>query len=498
MKAKALLCLLIAVASASQLPAQKKAKPDLQESVVRVLATQRFPSYLRPWVKRPARQSAGSGVIVSGKRILTNAHVVMHATQVYVQPFESSDKLEATIERISPEFDLALLKLDDEKFFDKRRPVPLAKKLPAVRDAVTAYGYQSGGVGLSTTKGIVSRLEYGAYNYGQAGLRLEITAQLKEGNSGGPAISNGKIVGIVFAVSSRGNIGHAIPLEEVESFLKAPKDTTDFEKRVLGVTFHTLENKALREYLRVPEKTTGVLVGQVHAWNADNPLKPGDIVTKIGSYDVDNTGMVHIYGTRLGMYYLVNRLARNGKVPLTVLRNGKTAGLQVPARVQSRGALLQTLKLRQPSYFVWGPLAFSPATTELVGTVRPYLNTGWIVSKSPMVLRSTDQVAFPGEQLVMLISMFPHKTTKGYASAVGQTVEKVNGTKIKNLRHLVETLRDAKGPFVVFEFAEKYAGKLVFKRKEVDKAMEQILTDNGIRLQASPKSLLKVWESGKK
>ena len=499
MNAKALLCLLLAAGPASQAAAQKTSKVDLQESVVRVLATQRFPSYIRPWVKQPAQQSSGSGVVIAGKRILTNAHVVMHATQVYVQPFESSDKLEATIEKISPEFDLALLKLEDEKFFDKRPAVPLAKKLPGVRDAVTAFGFQSGGVGLSTTKGTISRLEYGPYSYGQAGLRLEITAPLKEGNSGGPAISDGKIVGVVFAVSRRGNIGHAIPVEEVEAFLKAPKETTDFEKLSLGTTFFSLENNALRQKLRVPDGTTGVLAGEHYSpRDAKGPLKIGDIVTRIGDYDIDNTGMVRIYGTQLGFYYLAHKLAKDGAVPLTVLRDGKTMLLKAPVRFRSQGALLPALKMQEPSYFVWGPLAFSPATSELVTTVRPYLTPAWVLKHSPLVLRSSDYVAFPGEQLVMLIAMFPHKIVKGYSSPVGQTVAKVNGTKIKNLRHLVAMLRDVKSPFVEFAFAERYAEKLVFKRKEVDKAMEQILTDNGIRLQASPRSLLKVWEDRKK
>jgi S1-C subfamily serine protease len=498
MQAKALLCLLLAVGPASQAGAQKKSKIDLQESVVRVLATQRFPSYIRPWVKQPAIESSGSGVVIEGKRVLTNAHVVMHATQVYVQPFESSDKLEATIEKISPEFDLALLKLEDKKFFDKRPPLPLAKKLPGVRDAVTAYGFQSGGVGLSTTKGIVSRIEYGPYHYGQAGLRLEITAPLKEGNSGGPAISDGKIVGVVFAVSRRGNIGHAIPVEEVEAFLKAPKGAKDFEKLSLGRSFNSLENKALREKLRVPAATKGVLAGVRYSRDANGPLKAGDIVTKIGDYDIDNTGMVRIYGTRLAFYYLVNKLAKKGKVPLTIVRGGKSHVIQAPVRTRSPGALLPALKMEEPAYFVWGPLAFSPATSELVTTVQPYLTSTWIVNRSPLVARSSDYVAFSGEQLVMLISMFPHKTVKGYSSPFGQTVAKVNGTKIKSLRHLVETLRDVKSPFVEFEFAERYSEKLVFKRKEVQGAMEQILTDNGIRLQASPKSLLKVWENKEK
>lgn len=384
--------------------------------------------------------------------------------------------------------------MENEKFFDKRNAVPLAEKLPSVRDAVTAYGFQTGGVGLSTTKGIVSRIEYGRYNYGQAGLRMEITAQLREGNSGGPAISGGKIVGLVFAVSTRGNIGHAIPAEEITEFLKAPADTRDFEKLTLRLPLHRLENEALREKRGIPNDVTGVLVGDGSKAIPISPLKAGDILTKIGKYEIDNTGMVHIFDTRLGLFYLVHKLAKDGKVPLTVLRDGKEIAVSMPVRTNSREKLIPTLKLRQPSYFVWGPLAFSPATSELVGSLGQFRTATWISGRSPVLTRAGGLVRFPGEELVMVVAMFPHKLVKGYSSPVGLTVEKVNGIRIRNLKHLVETLRDVKDPFVEFKFAERFSANMVFKRKQVQAAMEQILTDNGIRLQASPRSLLRAWE----
>ena len=75
----------------------------------------------------------------------------------------------------------------------------------------------------------------------------------------------------------------------------------------------------------------------------------------------------------------------------------------------------------------------------------------------------------------------------------GQVVRQVNGTPVRNLRHLVETLRDAKGPFVEIEFHEKSAETLVFVRQEVLAAMEDILSDNNIGKQWSDNELRKAW-----
>jgi len=64
--------------------------------------------------------------------------------------------------------------------------------------------------------------------------------------------------------------------------------------------------------------------------------------------------------------------------------------------------------------------------------------------------------------------------------------------KIRSLSHLVATLRDAKDEFLVLEFAGRRFETLVFPRKEMMAATEEILNDNGVRAQGSP-DLLAVW-----
>src|SRR5439155_459715 len=82
------------------------------------------------------------------------------------------------------------------------------------------------------------------------------------------------------------------------------------------------------------------------------------------------------------------------------------------------------------------------------------VNPGLYVS-GPVVTRRYDRMRFPGEELVVVTApMFHHKIAKGYADPVGRVVQEVNGTKIKNLRHVVEVLRDATDEFLTFGVAE--------------------------------------------
>ena len=106
--------------------AQKAQAQDsaIRDSVVKISVSMRTPDPMRPWTKQSPHDASGTGLVIAGKRILTNAHVVTYASQIFVESQESSDKLVANVAAISPGIDLALLRLDDESFFDKHPPCP--------------------------------------------------------------------------------------------------------------------------------------------------------------------------------------------------------------------------------------------------------------------------------------------------------------------------------------------------------------------------------------
>jgi hypothetical protein len=118
----------------------------------------------------------------------------------------------------------------------------------------------------------------------------------------------------------------------------------------------------------------------------------------------------------------------------------------------------------------------------------------FVARDSPLIDRVTDQCEFDGEELVVAAApMFSHKITKGLGQPFGAVLRSVNGTPVKNLAHLVELVRDSSDEFLEFEFADRLIGKLVFRRREILNATDEILSDNGIRKQYSD-DLANVWE----
>jgi S1-C subfamily serine protease len=466
----------------------------LRESVVKVSATMRAPELMRPWTKASPREGSGTGVVIEGKRILTNAHVVSYASQLFVESYQSSDKLVATVEWVSPGIDLAVLKLEDESFFDKRTPLPRTHALPSVKESVLVYGYPQGGSSMSVTKGIVSRIEFTGFSENTSGVRVQVDAAINPGNSGGPAIIDGKIVGLIFSkLTQADNIGYIIPTEEIDLFLDDVKDGTYDGKPGMHDILQTLENEALREMLKLDKKDTGMVVHAPDKTDKDYPLKEWDLLTKIGDADIDNTGMVKIKGDiRLRFQYLIQKLVKDGKVPFTVIRDGKEISIELPVS-SKREMLIDSLHGKYPSYFVYGPLAFAPLTSDLLAGMGDRFFSLLSLIGSPIATRRGDQPKFRGEQLVIVTApMFPHKIGKGYSNPLLKVVKEVNGVRIKNMKHFVEVLRDSKEKFTTISFDDKGSETIVFNHKDALAATDDILNDNGIRSRGSD-DILAVW-----
>ena len=211
---------------------------------------------------------------------------------------------------------------------------------------------------------------------------------------------------------------------------------------------------------------------------------------------VDNQGMVKLStNLRVNFRYFIQKIAKEGRVPLTVIRGGKTLLVDVPVAA-TRPLLIPSLNGAYPSFFIYGPLVFSKATVEFVGGLtssKKNLFTALSMAGSPLATRLGDTPAFDGEELVIVSSpAFPHKLVKGYSRLGGEVVRAVNDTAIKNLKHLVEVLRDSKADFIKLEFSHRGGETMIFPRKDMVNATEEILTDNGIRSQGSPDTLA-VW-----
>ncbi len=474
-----------------------EADVDVRQSVVRIEVTQVKPDYFEPWKRSQPSEVSGTGVIIDGNRILTNAHVVSHARKTTIQPANSARKYPAKVIGMSVAMDLAVLSVDDLDFFQGRPALEFDDELPAVKAPVNAYGFPTGGTQVSVTEGIVSRIEFDRYYYTTTGLRIQIDAALNPGNSGGPAVKDGKMVGLVFSrISSGDNIGYLIPIEEVRLFLDDIEDGHYEGKLQFWDETQTVENDALREQLKLSSDQGGVYVNRL----GDGPpsgLQVGDVVTAIEGQSIDRQGKIQLRDDlRIPFAYHVQGHADRDTVELSVLRDGKAIDLQAVFRRDTK-RLIPYLGDDAPQYFIVGPLAVMPASSELAQFLAASAkwNRYLLGTRSPLLARLFDQRQFDDEELVVSAAAFlPHSITQGYADPKFGVIDKFNGQHPRNVAHFIELVRDNRDEFCVVEFAGNNTETFVFHRQSLLDATDEVLDDNGIRRRASP-DLLDVWEA---
>src|SRR5207237_6123394 len=159
-------------------------------------------------------------------------------------------------------------------------------------------------------------------------------------------------------------------IEYIELFLHDIADGHYDGKPTMYDDLQTLENPALRSFLHLPESLQGMIVHRPFDSAASYPLNEWDVITKIGDVPVDDEGMIKLGDTlRVRFLYMVQKVAEKDSVPLTVFRDGKELKTNLPV-LRQRPLVIPELKGAYPSYFVYGPIVFSEATTDLIAVIH--------------------------------------------------------------------------------------------------------------------------------
>ncbi|KAJ7298714.1 hypothetical protein O6H91_Y475800 [Diphasiastrum complanatum] len=304
--------------------------------------------------------------MISGRRLLTNAHCVEHHTQVKVKRRGDDTKFVAKVLAIGPECDIALLTVDDDNFWKGVEPLKFGS-LPRLQDGVIVVGYPVGGETISVTSGVVSRIEVTSYVHGASELlTIQIDAAVNPGNSGGPAFNDrGECVGIAFQVLrlvDAENIGLLIPTTVIYHFLN------DYERNgiytgfpCLGVWWQRLESSALRSFLKMKPSQKGVLIQKVAPTAPSyDVLQKGDVILRFDGIPVANEGTVPFRSAeRIDFHFLVTQKFSGESAEVEILRDGKVMKVQTSFKPPVHLVPIHN-EGRLPSYFIVAGLVFVP------------------------------------------------------------------------------------------------------------------------------------------
>lgn len=430
------------------------AQQRVKDAVVKIHTTSAAPDFFTPWRLLNANQSSGSGAVISGNRILTNAHVIADARYIQAQKNDDPKKYLAKVEFVSHAADLAILKIEDANFFRGIKPLSFGN-LPDPLQEVSVYGYPMGGSSLSITQGIMSRVEHQFYAHaGSHLLAGQIDAAINPGNSGGPVIVGNKIVGVVMQANNGGraeNLGYFVPPSVIEHVLKDAKDGVHHGFVDLGFRTQNLESPAMKASLGVSDKSSGVLVAKIFTGSsADGVIFSGDVITHIDDFEIaDDESIEFLERQRTHYKYALDQHHVGNSVTVKLIRNGEKKTVEMTASEQARNFNLvrpQTFDTT-PEYYIYGGVVFVPLNMNLIQRWgRDWRN------KAPTEFLNARRLWSSEEQqeLIVALKVLPADVNLGYHDWSNWIIENVNGKKIKNFSQFSQLLRSHSGSHITF------------------------------------------------
>jgi len=440
--------------------APRGAAPAKLVPVVRVNATDQPWDFFHPWTKHAPFSRGGLGAVLDHGQILVTAELVQDADYVELERAETGDKVPATVVAVDYEADLALLQPADPAFLKGITPMQLSGA--AVGDHLDVWQLETTGALLSTDA-LLTTVEVGKYPLEDVALltyRFTTSLQYREGSFTVPIVKAGKLAGLLLRYDARTQDADAIPADVIKHFLADASGKTYGGFPRAGVLFAPTRDPELRQYAGIPASIqNGVYITHVER---DSPaeaagIKEGDVLLQIAGRDVDQDGNYNAppYG-KLSLVNLISLQTAGGKVPFSLLRDGKPLTLDVTLQHKPAGSYVIPPYVvdKAPGYYVLGGLVLQELS-------RQYLKE-WGVDwqkKAPerMVYYDrfqSDLLQDARKHLVILSQVLPTQDTTGYEDLNGLIVTKINDIPLNSFDDVSRAIAHPVNGFHKIEFEE--------------------------------------------
>jgi len=423
-----------------------KANPDIQRALVRVTVTSQGYLFHRPWQqRRPATQSA-IGVVVADSRVLVNAALVADQRYIELETIDKRQKASAKVEVVDYEANLALIAPLDPAFLSRHAAMPLCDDVRP-GDTLTVAQVKPNG-DIVPGNGEVTSIELGLYSQTNLFLtyRLDNALQYRFNNLTLPVLKGNKLAGLMLHQNPGDRTIDVIALPVIRHFIKDAAQAGYEGFPTAGFLYGAMQDPQLRRYIRLPENLTGVYVQKVlkgsPAYAAG--LRAGDVITRMGSVTVSNTGQYQHpdYGQTSLAHLIRTEYYVGQEMPTEIFRDGRqmTLSIVLDHRGPDRFLVPPYLFDRRPDYLILGGLV-------LVELSIPYLQeygNEWLTSAPvDLLYYHQNQDYLDGDQrekIVLISDVIPTPDSIGYESLSDLELLAVNDKPIGKLSDIPAAL----------------------------------------------------------
>lgn len=428
----------------------KRQLTENQQYLIKV--TFQSPNFLNPWKKKTPDIKIGLGTYIGNNKLLVPSSLLNYSTSIEVQSPENSISKKAKIIKVDLESNLGLLEVTDpDSIFTKAKPTVFSLNIISSTET-QVLNHEANGES-SIKHGKLGKVSMEIYSDGRIELPvIELSSNEKFYGNGELVFKNDQksAIGILQSFDISKNQGKVIPGKIILQFINS-KNSFPFK----GFYFQAINNQVTQTYYGMKKDETGVLVADIILNStAYDQLKTEDVITKVGSYTIDNQGQFKhpVYGS-LPLSYIFSSgddlgYSYGKKLPIHIIRNKKRQTVNVTLKGFPDSAILipfgQAFDYK-PGYLVLGGFML----TELTEYYLKEWGRNWRTSVDKKMLYRLDFHKFrktikDPSRIVFISQVLPDESNNGYHELRQIQVSKINGKPVNNLDQIYQDIGQLK------------------------------------------------------
>ena len=458
------------------------------KKAVLIKSYQQSYDWLTPWEKLEIRTQTGMALVVSLNStkmknaeadlkqnlfLLTTAEIVADATLIEATRKDMRNPFQAELVLMDYAANLALLKIENSKFWEKLIPVEWS---PAKSTAKTAendiYSLKiKSAQEWEMESGTIKQMAIGHREVSDSWLPLLKLSGVTKSGQGFPILQDNETVGIVLENSAGG--AKALPASKVLEFLEHASNDSYRSLSHRGFNWRRLPQRSAADFYKIPEEKPGVWISRVLPFGTGSDvLERGDYLTKIGKWKITHDGKIKHpeWGLSLFDLLFLDQLKVGDPLELEVIRKGKLILLETkvaayeeygrtvplkkvgfaPKYVIQGGFLFQELSMNYLA--MWGASWHSRAPTRL----RLFLSQNETVMIHEKKTNYDNLTGTKAEEftprVVLVTQVIPDQINIGYQKLTNAVVLKINGLQIQRLKDVSDAFSKPDSEFHLIEF----------------------------------------------
>ena len=463
-------------------------KPWFQQAVL-LKSYQQSYDWLTPWEKREIRTQTGMALVVRLPEIensqkaespfkqslllLTTAEMVADATLIEVTRKDIRQPFQAKLVLMDYAANLALLKIENNEFWDKLKPVEWSPvKSTAKPDPNNIYSLKiKSAQEWEMESGKIELMAVGHREVSGAWLPILKLSGVSKSGQGFPLLQDNETVGMI--LEARSGEAKAIPAEMLLEFLEHAGGDSYRSLPHRGFHWRKLTQRSTADYFQIPPEKSGIWISRVLPYGTGSDvLQSGDYLTKIGKWSLSYDGKIEHpeWGLSLFDLLFLDQFKVGDSLKLAVIRKGKPIILQTKVSPYEEDG--RTVPLKRvgyaPRYVIQGGFLFQ----ELTMNYLSMWGTNWR-SRAPVRLRlflgqnksvmihennktgestSGNKTFASAARVVLVTQVIPDQLNIGYQKLSNAIVLQINGRQIRQLKDVIEAFLNPESEYHRIDF----------------------------------------------